>query len=117
MRSLSLLAFCSILLLPSSLFAYTTHRTTLGPLTMYFGTNERLAKQEKITKLDEPLTLTATLENKGDTPFAINLTFRTIETIEFKAVDYKAKSANGNNVETWSFGEKMVTHSNILPAK
>ena len=66
-----------------SLFAYTTHRTTAGTLSMHFGTPDRLAKQEKITETDEPLELTATLENKGDTLLSVNLTFQTIETLEF----------------------------------
>ena len=82
MRLFALLFFSLILLLPVSLFAYTTHRTTLGPLSMHFGTPERLSKQEKITELDEPLELTATLENKGGSPLAVKLTFSTIETFE-----------------------------------
>ncbi|MDR0326838.1 MAG: DUF5696 domain-containing protein [Planctomycetaceae bacterium] len=91
MRLPSLLAVCSILLFPAPLFAYTTHRTTAGPLAMYFETPERLAKQIKITKPDEPLKLTATLENKGDTPLHITLTFSTTETIGFTS-DRKTSS-------------------------
>ena len=87
MRLFSLLASCLILLLPTSLFAYTTHRTTAGPLSMHFGTSDRLSKQETITQFDEPLELTATLENKGDTPLAVKVTFRTIETLEILDVN------------------------------
>ena len=80
MRLTSLFTLCVLLSLPTSLFAYTTHRTTVGPLTMYFGTPDRLAKQEKMTQLDTPLELTAKLENKGNTALSVKLTFRTIET-------------------------------------
>jgi len=82
MRYFPLLACCLILLFPAPLFAYTTHRTTVGPLTMHFGTSERLSKHEKITQIDEPLELTATLENRGNTPLAVKLTYTTIETLE-----------------------------------
>jgi len=83
MRSFILLIFCLIPALSTPLFAYTTHRTTLGPLSMHFGTPERLANQEKITKLDTPLELTATLINNGGTDLSVKVTFRTIETLAF----------------------------------
>jgi len=83
MRLFPLLPLCLLLSLPAPLFAYTTHRTTVGPLSMHFGTPERLSKQEKITELDTPLELTAKLENKGDTDLPVKLTFRTIETFAF----------------------------------
>jgi hypothetical protein len=89
MRSLTLLTLCSVFLFPAPLFAYTTHRTTAGPLSMYFGTPDRLSKQETLTQLDEPLELTAKLENKGDTPLSIKLSFKTIETFELLGAEPK----------------------------
>ena len=78
MRFFPLLLLGLFLLFPVSLLAYTSHRTTQGPLSMHFGTSERLSKHEKITQIDEPLELTATLENRGNTPLAVKLTFSTI---------------------------------------
>ena len=83
MRLFPLLAFCLIFSLTTPLFAYTTHRTTHGPLSMHFGTTNRIANKEIITELDQPLKLTATLENRSDAALPVRLTFRTIETFGF----------------------------------
>ena len=97
-----LFALALFLLLPAPLLAYTTHRSTTGPLAMHFGTPDRLSKQEIITRLDEPLTLTATLENKSGTPLSVKLTFQTIETFELLDGEERTLVLPGNGSENVS---------------
>ncbi|MDR0335674.1 MAG: DUF5696 domain-containing protein [Planctomycetaceae bacterium] len=76
--------FLSYAMLASSIvFAYTTYQTTEGSLKLYFGEPGKIVKSETITEIDKPLTIKATFENSSDSPIALKLHFRTIETIEF----------------------------------
>ncbi len=108
MKLIRPIVFCLMLLFTSSLFAYTGHRTTSGPLSMYFGTPERFSKQETITKLDTPLELKAKLENKGDTALPLKLTFRTIETFEFLDAEPDTRDTFSKTVELPAKGSMEV---------
>lgn len=105
-RSVLLLAWF-LFLTPFS-HAYTTYQAAQGPLKLYFGEPDSVLKLLSVTQLETPQKIHATLENTSDKTLSLELTFRTVETIELVDADSLSRDTLKRSLELAAKETKTV---------
>lgn len=114
-------AFVFFFLTAASLSAYTTYQADKGPLTLYFGEPGDRTKLGVVMEIDKPFEFKTTFENRSDKPMRLELTFRTIETIELPDADPTGRDTLTRSLdlkarETKTLPGRVVAREGTYPA-